>query len=591
VLLATVEPRQAEALAHEVLRRARGDDLAEAASVAERALALSSRELLRVDDAHRHLRRAISIAEGAELPVRAAEARLSLALEHIHSGHPRAAWHELSRAESGLAANHPRLHNQVAIVLGRLGHYDDALHAAGRAVAGADDSGNTAERAMTHGNRGLVHAYRGSFADAERDLATARELFVSIEDDLGAFDMLHNLGWLAARQGDLPAALERMDVAEQGIAGLGVPLAVYQLDRVEVLLAAGLHDEATATSTSAAAELLEAGMLAELPDVLLLQSRAALASGDVTGALTAAERAQTYLLEQERPGLAVLAEAAALRALVAGDSVDVRRATVCAEKLTRAGRLEEALELKVVAGEAALRAAEPQGLALLEAVATQSRSRVARHRAFAAQAAVALHRWHGRPSEALVAAQAGLRALEDVRATFGATELRVSTAGAARAITGGAVELALEQGRPALERGRSRDRVAPPTGATARRRYVRPRPRPVARGHAGARGSGAARRDYDDARPAPVGDRADGAAACAPRCRGADDPACAPDAVVAAQAAPRESSRRLHPGGGSAARAGRDRPPRRVHGPRTGDRRRDRAATPALRVASRDQQR
>jgi len=51
--------------------------------------------------------------------------------------------------------------------------------------------------------------------------------------------MLHNRGWSAAYAGDLPAALEHYDRAEQQFHALGLALGDLVLDHADALLFAG----------------------------------------------------------------------------------------------------------------------------------------------------------------------------------------------------------------------------------------------------------------------------------------------------------------------------------------------------------------
>src|SRR2546421_9783334 len=88
--LAQVEPERARRLALPVLapNSAAGDASGanEAAAVAERALGLVARELDDMANATAHLRRSVDIATSAGLPLRAAQARMSLSLTLAYAG-------------------------------------------------------------------------------------------------------------------------------------------------------------------------------------------------------------------------------------------------------------------------------------------------------------------------------------------------------------------------------------------------------------------------------------------------------------------------------------------------------------------------
>ena len=99
--LAPDSPRRAKLLAEDVLRTAAERDV-EAVAVAERALGLAELGLRDGNAAVRHLRRAVSIAERAELPVRAAEARMSLGRALLYTGDSRGAFREIDAAGTAL---------------------------------------------------------------------------------------------------------------------------------------------------------------------------------------------------------------------------------------------------------------------------------------------------------------------------------------------------------------------------------------------------------------------------------------------------------------------------------------------------------
>ena len=133
----------------------------------------------------RHLRRAVRIAARAHLHVRAAEARMTLGRALLHAGDSRGAFRAIDLAGSslsGIAA--ARLQFQRAMLL----HHQHRLGEA---------------RALN--NRGLIHGERGSLVAAEADLLAAARLYSTLELDLALADVEHNLGWVAARGGDVPA--------------------------------------------------------------------------------------------------------------------------------------------------------------------------------------------------------------------------------------------------------------------------------------------------------------------------------------------------------------------------------------------------
>ncbi|MDP3714090.1 MAG: CHAT domain-containing tetratricopeptide repeat protein [Mycobacteriales bacterium] len=448
--LAALEPRRAAREAASLLQRARLG--AEAASVAERALGIACRELLDVRGAAQHLRRAVRLAETGALPVRAGEARLSLALELLQQGRPRLALRELDQAGTSLGDDHAQVHNQLVAVYVRLGRYEVALAAASRALAIAEREGDRSLTALVLGNRGVVHGYRGHLVEAERDLRRAVALSRDLGEALGALDGLHNLGWVLSRGGDLPAALELFDEAERGIADLGVPLAVYQLDRAEALLAAGLATESLVIAGIAAEALDEAGMEATLPEALVLRARAALATGDVAVAAADARRAGRLLKRQGRRGWTVLARALELEAGAGSRPTrrSLRIACEVADALRGAGWHEAELRTRLHAARAAAALGhgdEEEGQ--LARVADHRTSSSAQARLMGWEAEALLRARAGDAAGAMRSASAGLRALASHQAVLGATELRAAAAVDAGDLGALAVRLALDSGRPA----------------------------------------------------------------------------------------------------------------------------------------------
>ncbi|MDX6225002.1 MAG: hypothetical protein QOE64_1378, partial [Frankiales bacterium] len=444
------------------------------ASVAARALGLAHRELMQPTEAERRLRDAVRFAERGEHPERSAEARLSLAVELITAGHPRAALPELARAAAVLGDAHAQIHNQLALVYERIGHWDEALAAAGRALAIAEAAGDTALCSIVLCNRGITRAYRGDLAAAEADMRRSRDLALEHAGErLAALDRQHNLGWILARRGRLPEALHQLDLAEAGISELGVPLAIYQLDRAEVLLAAGLFEEAREVASRAAEELADAGHQAELADAMLLAARAGLAAVRSTGlgrGLHASERgalagqvaddarrAAELYDGQERLGWAAAARAVELgaegasAALEAGLSTSFfARAADIAAELARRGLIDDEEDVRLSAGRAAVEVGDLDAArALLGPIAERRRRVGGRHRAAFWTAVLHLRAASGDRAGALAAARSGLRALGTMRSLLGATELYAAAAAQQRDLALVGLRLALP-GRAAL---------------------------------------------------------------------------------------------------------------------------------------------
>ena len=148
-----------------------------------------------------------------------------------------------------------RAQMQRAVILQKLGRLDEALEGYRTAATALRRHGDTLWEARLLANRAVLQVYRGALRAAEADLRRAEALDRSLGQDLGATEDRHNLGWVAARRGDVPAALAAYDQAEEDYRRLGVPIALLLMDRCEVLLAARLVAEARRAAERAVAEL------------------------------------------------------------------------------------------------------------------------------------------------------------------------------------------------------------------------------------------------------------------------------------------------------------------------------------------------
>ncbi len=450
VRLASADARAARRLAEKALAAA---DDAETRSTAERALGLAAVELGDAAAAVEHFRRAIAIAEAARLTRRAAEARMSLALALTLTGASAEALAEADRAEPALEGPaRARLQGQRAVILQKLGRLDEALEGYRRPLAAFRRAGDVLWEARLLCNRGVLQVYRGAVGSAESDFLRAETLHESIGQALAATQVRHNLGWVAARRGDVPTALDWYDRVEAEYRAHGVPLALLLMDRCEVLLSARLAAEARENAEAAVAELDAAGLDADLAEARLLAAHADLLAGDAAAARGQADRADAAFTRQHRPAWSALARAAAARAawLEAehdGDEARLEAALAAAQRALRTLDGVEALDARLIAGRAAIELGRPRlGRRQLElAAAARHRGPVqVRTRAWHAAALERLARDDRRGANAAIAA--GLRALEAHRMTLGATELRAHASGHGEELAMLGLRLAVESG-------------------------------------------------------------------------------------------------------------------------------------------------
>jgi tetratricopeptide (TPR) repeat protein len=444
------EPGRARSQAAALLARARatGDD--EAAGVLARVLGLAARAAGDVAEAARQLRRSIALAEAGGRAARAAESRMSLALVLDDLGHPGQAVREIDRAAAVLRGRaRARAVMQRAIILRRLGRDDEALEGYGRALASFRRAGDRLGQARALTNRGVLYAYQGKVRQAGADLHAAAELYAALGQHTALAQVRHNLGFVAAQAGDVPAALRWYDRADAYFRRHGRP-AEAVIDRAELLLDARLWPEARQAAETAIEVCQRSGTLALLPRARLLRAQAALATGDLATARDCARTARTGFRRQRQHRWAALADFVIWQAAPRPGSVAAARAL--ARTLDAAGWDAPAMEIRLAA------AVRPPGRRdgdhaaamadLAAAVASPCPTDPARVRARV---------WYGR---ALVRLQAGdragakraliaaLRVVDEYRAAFGAAELRVhsSAEGTRTALLG--VRLAAEDGRP-----------------------------------------------------------------------------------------------------------------------------------------------
>ena len=174
--LVGTDPREALREADDVLTVARPRVSPEAVSTAQRAAALALKEMGDLPSAERRLRAGLRSTAGHSARAEA-EARMSLAFILLERGHAHAALAQADRAATSLSGvEGARLLGQRALVLQRCGHVTEALAAYGKALPVLRRAGDDTWESTLLNNRGLLHAYRGSLAQASKDLQRSRTL-------------------------------------------------------------------------------------------------------------------------------------------------------------------------------------------------------------------------------------------------------------------------------------------------------------------------------------------------------------------------------------------------------------------------------
>jgi tetratricopeptide (TPR) repeat protein len=463
--IATVTPTVARDRAMPVLAAARRSGDWASVSIAARALGVAYLQLNEVEGAIGALREAVVAGRRAGADKRAGEARMSLASALVVRGRTRQALQQIRAALGVLeGVQAARALTQRAAIFQELGRLDEALEDLRRALPVLRRVGDAQWETRALSNRGLIYAGRRAFGHAEADFTAARRLCEHHDLALAGVLIEHNLAYVRAQRGDVPAALQHLHLAEEGyrrhgLAQLGTVLA----DRAELLLSVRLVREARVAAEAALVVFEQQHRQVNLPEAQLLLSTAALLDHDPGAAVQAAEDAGRSARTLGRHRLLPLARWARIQALVTSAPDSVRTAEVrrVAAGLRAAGWTVPGIEAQILAGQLGLR--RGGRAAARSDLSGASRGRWTgpadvRSRAWLAEA---LRREaDGDRRGAVSALRAGLRVVEDYRATLGATELRTQVSVHRGALARLGLRLALEDRRPRAvlswaERGRA----------------------------------------------------------------------------------------------------------------------------------------
>ncbi|MBB4702147.1 CHAT domain-containing protein [Sphaerisporangium siamense] len=450
VVLSGVDPRRARERAEVVLGEARARGVAEAVSIAHRALALAAREFGELTVAADHLTRAITAAR--DLPERAAQARLSLVTIRADLGDPEGALRIADLAEGDLTGlDHHRLGVQRSVALVRLGRCAEAVAHCDLAVEGLTGSGDARFLAGALVNRGIAHTYLGRYDEAARDLSACAALARRAGLDHLATLAQANLPFAAARRGDIPAAFAGYEAAERALAGYPERLAVMRADLAEALLAAHLPGEARALLALAVPELAAAEARGSLAESRLLLAELELLVGDPHQARTGAELAARELAVQGRRAWLPLAGEVVLRARLAVEVPDARSLDELrrlAARLTAEGWTGPAAGLRLTAAELALElgdtAAAEAELALIIADAPAGRA----HRLIRQHAIALRHAHQGDRAGAVAALREGLADVTAAGQRLADPGVRAHAMRAGERLAEFGLSLAFADGRP-----------------------------------------------------------------------------------------------------------------------------------------------
>jgi tetratricopeptide (TPR) repeat protein len=399
-------------------------------SIGHQIIGIVRRDDGETDAALRDLRSAVRLARRSGDPVRSGDALATLGGSLCLAGRMREGLRHLDEAAATLdGVPLGRVLVRRAYVLGHLqARFEESAADLRRARELFSGDGDHVWEARALNLQGLVDARRGAIDSAARAFREYGEVSAALGHwgDVAISD--HNIGWLASVRGDLPEALERYASAAARFETLGMTSVDLAVDQTLAYLSGGLAADALAT--------VEAALVArplqprEHADLLVTVAEAALAAGDWPRAVSAADQCSALMRSQSRHAHRLEADLIALTGRDrAGESPAplLRRMerVVAGMRAARSPQLPYAL--LVGAGLARrVRSARAAGLASswLTEAASFRRAPAGALRAVGWLAQARGRELVGDSGGVLRACEAGLRALDQHRATLGSQELR-----------------------------------------------------------------------------------------------------------------------------------------------------------------------
>ncbi|MFC7548934.1 CHAT domain-containing protein [Plantactinospora sp. GCM10030261] len=350
------DPGQVAQAADRVVRRARdaGDPATLSAALA--VLGRARRALGMMELAETDLTSAIEAATAADDRELAADAHLGLAGVYAFTGRTAAALAALDQVHR-LGSARVQAYGQLqrAALEQRIGHPYAALAGYEQALPTLRDLDARVDIALVLMNRGVIRTQLGDGAAAIADLTEAGRLFTAEGNGYGHAQTVHGLGWAYANSGDLPAALRHLDEAVDRFRELGHSAPEVEVDRAEVLLAAGLSGLAAEAARDVAERLAAAGNRWHVALAWLVCARAYLLDGDRATAAGYAYRARSMFADH---GATAWERTARLELVRAGDSGDVAELRALAAEFAAAGNARAAATALALAAVAAVEAGD-----------------------------------------------------------------------------------------------------------------------------------------------------------------------------------------------------------------------------------------
>ncbi len=393
------------------------------ASYAHQAAGIVLRDRGDTTGALRHLRCALEAAGRCAEPGRDPDVRATLGATLALAGRTAQGLTHLALAsDAATGLLQARVLMRRAFVLGRLGRHDEALDDLRRAVGVFREHGDELWEARALTTRARTHLERGALGRAAEDTTRAETLFRSTGQELEAATALHNRGTLAYLSGDLPGALALLDEASRAFPGGEAFSADLAHDRCDVLLAAGLADDALRVADQALADGTPSAVVRA--HLQLAAATAAFAVGDLEGALVRGRAARTSFTRQQREWWRLAADVLLLQVRDARGERGRRiaqEAAAVTRRLVALGAPEAPVALLL----AARLADDPGEAAAHLSAAARYRRHPSALVATTGWLALALAREAaGEPRGVLSACGRGLDALDEHRTSLGSSELQ-----------------------------------------------------------------------------------------------------------------------------------------------------------------------
>ena len=404
------------------------------ASVGHQVVGIVLRDAGETDEAFGHLRRALALARRAD-PEREGDVRATLGLTLVQTGRTRDGLVQLDRAAADLSGLPLArvLVRRARVLSFSLERFEAGAADLRRALDLLEGSGDEVWRARALNLEGLTRIGLGDLDAARRAFDESHAIYTALEMHSEVAVGIHNQGWIAFLQSDLPRALELYSEASERFDALGITSVDLVWDQCTAYLAAGLATDALDVVERAlvARPLVEV----ERADVLLPLAGAARAAGDLARARSAADEACRLFRRQGRRHPWISAELLAISARADTTDRPARllgriQALVDAARESDAPELPQALLLGARIGD---RVRSSTAGSLVDGWLDEAAVfRGADHATTRALGWLALARRRDRARDlggVLRACERGLAAIDEHQATFGSQELRALSSG------------------------------------------------------------------------------------------------------------------------------------------------------------------